>query len=123
MTTCPCDAHVTPVAGNAVVWYNIDRHGTLDERTLHAGEPVGAGEKWGMNIWLRERPRHVRTRPCQASLRVEAAPGAGGAPRVALMVKPLSRPPDVGAVAPCAECGDPVGPLGLCFCKRRYGFK
>ena len=36
-----------PKVGCAAMWYNIDRHGNLDERTLHAGEPVASGEKWG----------------------------------------------------------------------------
>ena len=57
-----------PEVGAAAMWYNIDRHGNLDERTLHAGEPVTHGEKWGMNIWLRERAlrrpstQHLRAR-------------------------------------------------------------
>ena len=37
--------------------YNLERDGSLDRKTLHAGEPVVEGEKWGMNIWLRERPK------------------------------------------------------------------
>uniref|UniRef100_A0A061QQ30 Prolyl 4-hydroxylase n=2 Tax=Tetraselmis sp. GSL018 TaxID=582737 RepID=A0A061QQ30_9CHLO len=46
-----------PKKGCAVLWYNLDENGKPDSRTLHAGEPVAAGEKWGMNIWLRERPK------------------------------------------------------------------
>ena len=46
-----------PVCGAALLWHNIERHGLLDARTLHAGEPVESGTKWGMNIWLRQRPR------------------------------------------------------------------
>jgi len=49
---------VTPKVGAACVWLNIDSQGKLDRRTLHAGAPVLAGEKWGMNIWLRQRPLH-----------------------------------------------------------------
>ena len=45
-----------PVAGCGLLWHNLDKHGTLDGRTLHCGEPVRAGEKLGMNIWLRQRP-------------------------------------------------------------------
>ena len=44
-----------PRAGGALVWYNLDRHGTPDERTLHAGEPTEGGggeEKWIAQIWL-----------------------------------------------------------------------
>ncbi|AEO68533.1 uncharacterized protein THITE_2145661 [Thermothielavioides terrestris NRRL 8126] len=56
-----------PVEGNAVFWANLiegeedglgggggGRRG--DERTLHAGLPVLAGGKVGMNIWTREGP-------------------------------------------------------------------
>jgi len=39
-----------PEAGCGVVWYNLDRNGLPDERTLHAGCPVERGEKWGLNI-------------------------------------------------------------------------
>ena len=27
----------------------------VDSRVLHAGLPVLEGEKWGMNVWIRER--------------------------------------------------------------------
>ena len=47
---------VAPVAGTALLWHNLDKHGVLDGRTLHCGEPVASGEKLGMNIWLRQRP-------------------------------------------------------------------
>jgi len=49
----------SPRKGCAVLWYNMDREGGLDKKTLHAGEPVTSGEKWGMNIWLRERAKMV----------------------------------------------------------------
>ena len=42
--------------GEALLWSNIDNSGTLDGRTIHAGRPVEAGEKYGMNVWLRQRP-------------------------------------------------------------------
>jgi len=45
-----------PSKGCALLWYNLDGMGAPDELTLHAGEPVTQGQKWGMNIWLRERP-------------------------------------------------------------------
>ena len=48
--------NVTPTPGAALLWHNVDRHGQLDRRTLHCGRPVLAGEKWGMNIWFRQRP-------------------------------------------------------------------
>lgn len=48
--------NVTPTPGTALLWHNFDRKGVLDRRTLHCGHPVLAGEKWGMNIWFRQRP-------------------------------------------------------------------
>ena len=48
---------MAPQCGHALLWHNIDKHGLLDGRTLHSGEPVERGCKWGMNIWLRQRPR------------------------------------------------------------------
>lgn len=52
------DAGVTfrPVEGNAIYWSNMLADGTGDQRTLHAGLPVVAGEKIGMNIWTRQAP-------------------------------------------------------------------
>ncbi|WP_454723123.1 MULTISPECIES: 2OG-Fe(II) oxygenase [Cupriavidus] len=47
---------VAPVKGNAVYFSYRKSDGTLDERTLHAGLPVEAGEKWIATKWLRERP-------------------------------------------------------------------
>ena len=47
---------VRPRVGQALIWMNIDKRGVLDGRTLHAGCPVVAGEKYGMNIWFRQRP-------------------------------------------------------------------
>lgn len=53
-----------PVERNAVFWGNLveGEEGVVgglrrgDERTLHAGLPVVAGGKVGMNIWTREGP-------------------------------------------------------------------
>lgn len=55
-TTFP-DVHmeVAAVKGNAV-FFSYDRAHPMT-RTLHAGAPVGAGEKWIATKWLRER-RH-----------------------------------------------------------------
>jgi prolyl 4-hydroxylase len=50
---------VAPSCGSALLWHNLDRHGLPDARTLHAGEPVEHGTKWGMNIWLKQRPRNA----------------------------------------------------------------
>ena len=35
--------------------YNTTRDGKVDDRVLHAGLLVVAGEKWGMNVWIRQR--------------------------------------------------------------------
>ncbi|CAK7229123.1 hypothetical protein SEUCBS140593_007140 [Sporothrix eucalyptigena] len=51
-----------PVAGNAIFWRNLEPESVLstngaqegDFRTLHAGLPIGTGEKIGLNIWTRE---------------------------------------------------------------------
>jgi prolyl 4-hydroxylase len=51
-----------PVTGSAVFWVNIpereDGSGKGDRRVVHAGLPVGEGEKIGMNIWPRRFYAH-----------------------------------------------------------------
>jgi prolyl 4-hydroxylase len=46
---------VLPRRGNAVFFAYSDDEGRLDNRTLHGGSPVGAGEKWIATKWLRQR--------------------------------------------------------------------
>jgi prolyl 4-hydroxylase len=46
---------VKPKVGTAIFWYNLDRSGAVDEKTLHLGAPVFNGTKFGLNIWTRER--------------------------------------------------------------------
>jgi prolyl 4-hydroxylase len=43
-----------PIAGNAIFWVNLDGQGNGDRRLVHAGLPVGEGEKVGLNIWPRK---------------------------------------------------------------------
>jgi prolyl 4-hydroxylase len=43
-----------PIRGNAVFWVNLDKDGKGDRRTVHAGLPIGEGEKIGLNIWPRK---------------------------------------------------------------------
>jgi hypothetical protein len=48
---------VSPSAGRAVAFRNLDDAGRPDPDTLHAGLPVQRGEKWLATLWVRER-RH-----------------------------------------------------------------
>ena len=50
-----------PRKGDALLWWNLTEDGREDVMTLHAGEPVCAGEKWALNLWLRERPNRAGT--------------------------------------------------------------
>jgi prolyl 4-hydroxylase len=47
---------VTPRRGNALYFAYADAAGELDHATLHAGAPVGQGEKWVLTKWMRARP-------------------------------------------------------------------
>jgi prolyl 4-hydroxylase len=42
--------------GDALVFFNVDEQGRPDPRTLHAGLPPTAGEKWALSQWCRDRP-------------------------------------------------------------------
>ncbi len=46
---------ISPKAGRAVLFRNTLADATPDPRTLHAGLPVIAGEKWLATLWIRER--------------------------------------------------------------------
>ena len=50
-----------PRKGDALLWWNLKEDGREDGMTLHAGEPVVSGEKWALNLWLRERPNRAET--------------------------------------------------------------
>ena len=41
--------------GDALVFANVDAAGAPDRRTLHAGLPPTAGEKWLLSQWVRDR--------------------------------------------------------------------
>jgi len=47
---------VCPQRGNAVYFEYCDSHSRVDPRSLHAGAPVVAGEKWAATKWMRQRP-------------------------------------------------------------------
>jgi len=42
-------------AGDALFWTNVDRAGSADPLTMHAGQPPTAGEKWVVSQWIRDR--------------------------------------------------------------------
>ena len=43
---------VTPVKGDAVLFYNLLEDGNADDLSLHAALPVWRGEKWLANFWV-----------------------------------------------------------------------
>jgi prolyl 4-hydroxylase len=51
---CASDLRVQPHPGRAVLFANILPSGLPDPRTIHAGEPVLVGTKYGLNIWICE---------------------------------------------------------------------
>lgn len=54
---------VQPIERSAVVWYNLQRSGIADEKTIHSGCPVLLGSKWIATLWPRERANSF-LRPC-----------------------------------------------------------
>ena len=49
------DFAVLPQRGNAVYFEYCNAAGQVDPRSLHAGAPVQAGEKWVATKWMRQR--------------------------------------------------------------------
>lgn len=47
---------LTPGRGMGVYFAYGNGSGQLDPRSLHAGAPVGSGEKWILTQWIRDRP-------------------------------------------------------------------
>lgn len=47
---------IAPRPGDALVFFNLDAAGNPSPHALHAGEPVEAGEKWLVSLWLRALP-------------------------------------------------------------------
>ena len=43
--------------GDALIFMSIDAHGAPDPRSLHAGRPPSAGEKWVLSQFIRNKPR------------------------------------------------------------------
>jgi len=54
---------VRPRAGDAVAFSNTLPDGSVDQRSLHAGEPVTRGVKWLATRWIRARPYDPWTGP------------------------------------------------------------
>jgi prolyl 4-hydroxylase len=52
---------VVPQRGTALYFGYLNSRREVDPLTLHAGAPVGRGEKWIATKWLREAKRHVST--------------------------------------------------------------
>jgi len=46
---------VRPRAGNLLVWNNLTADGEPNPRSMHQGSPVGAGTKYVITKWYRER--------------------------------------------------------------------
>lgn len=45
---------ITPKLGRLLIWRNLNKNGSLDYESLHAGLPVIAGTKYIAIIWVRE---------------------------------------------------------------------
>lgn len=46
-----------PAAAGATLWFrNCSADGEVDERSLHAGDPVESGDKWVVTKWFRQSP-------------------------------------------------------------------
>ena len=43
---------VMPSRGSVAFWYNLDRKGFRDLRSLHGGCPIIKGSKWILNKWV-----------------------------------------------------------------------
>jgi len=54
------NVRVTPRTGNLLAWNNLDEHGQPNPYSLHTGMPVGAGVKYIITKWYRERPWGVQ---------------------------------------------------------------
>ncbi|KAK3254121.1 hypothetical protein CYMTET_36655 [Cymbomonas tetramitiformis] len=60
------DMSIKPSLGKALLFRNLSPleggpQAEVHPQSLHAGEAVTAGEKWAINIWIRERPYLIST--------------------------------------------------------------
>lgn len=51
------NARFAPRSGDALMWSNLKDDNSLDDLTLHAGEPVLCADetKYGLNVWFRDK--------------------------------------------------------------------
>lgn len=51
------EINVRPKVGRGLFWVNIDQFGQYKDQTLHGGAEVNQEgvQKWGINVWIRER--------------------------------------------------------------------
>lgn len=49
------DLKISPIKGNALLFYSVYSDGQLDKDSLHGSVPVLQGEKWVATQWFRER--------------------------------------------------------------------
>jgi len=59
MKRCEQGLIVQPKVGTAVLWYNLDPSGWVNPLALHAACVVEEGEKYAMNIWVRNKPSNT----------------------------------------------------------------
>ena len=50
------NTEINPKKGRAVFWFNVDENGDGNPLTLHTGTDVTGGEKYALNIWIRNKP-------------------------------------------------------------------
>ncbi|CAM9334448.1 unnamed protein product [Chrysoparadoxa australica] len=63
---------VTPQKGSAIIFFPAFQDGSPDQRMMHSGETVEAGEKWIVNSWL------LQTKPSRVFAQQEALVGGEG---------------------------------------------
>jgi prolyl 4-hydroxylase len=50
-----------PEQGSALLWRNTKEDSSeCHDYSMHAGMPVIKGEKWAINVWVRERPERIQ---------------------------------------------------------------
>ena len=50
---------VTPVKGEAIIFYSLTSDGMIDQYSLHGGCPVLEGTKWSANKWIWTQSKHL----------------------------------------------------------------